>query len=197
MMTKNALRLSKNGLKIQACIPTERGWTIEVTVEPHPVCPDCGSISTSRHSGYRRTLQDLPIQGLHTVLGLLTCRWRCRRPECRRGIFAQRLPELAATYARRSNDLSLLVRLFGHQVGGRPSVRLLETLGISLSGTSVLRQVMRDAPAASSGNAPRVLGLDDWARSKCQSYGTILVDLETRRVVDVLPDRSASGTAGR
>lgn len=85
--------------------------------------------------------------------------------ECRQGIFAQRLPELAATYARRSNDLSLLVRLFGHHVGGRPSVRLLQTLAISLSGTSVLRQVMRDAPAASSGNAPRVPGLDDWARS--------------------------------
>ncbi len=194
-MTKSDIRLSKNGLKIEACMATERGWTIEVTAEPHPICPDCGSVSTSRHSWYRRMLQDLPIQGVHTMLVLRTCRWRCRLPGCKRLVFAERLPELTARYARRSHDLSLLVRLFGHQVGGRPSVRLLDRLGISLSGTTVLRQTMRDALAASSGHAPRVLGLDDWAWSKGQRYGTILVDLETRRVVDLLPDRSASGTA--
>src|ERR1700712_4458520 len=146
MRTKNAPPLSKNGLTIQACIPTEKGWTIEVTAEPHPVCPDCGSVSTSRHSWYRRMLRDLPLQGARTMLVLLTCRWRCRVPECRRSIFAQRLPKLVASYARRSNDLSLLVRVFGYQVGGRPSVRLLDRLGISLSGPTVLRQVMRDAP---------------------------------------------------
>ena len=150
---------------------------------------------TSRHSWYRRMLQDIPIQGAHTTLVLRTCRWRCRLPGCRRLVFAERMPELAARYARRSHDLSLLVRLFGHQVDGRRSVRLLQRLGISLSGTTILRQVMRDTSAAYSGHAPRVLGLDDWVWSKGQRYGTILVDLETRRVVDVLPDRSSSGTA--
>jgi hypothetical protein len=129
------------------------------------------------------------------MLLLRTCRWRCRLPGCKRRVFAERLPELAAKYARRSHDLSLLVRLFGHQVGDRPSVRLLDRLGISLSGATVLRQAMRHAPAASSERAPRVLGLDDWARSKGQRYGTMMVDMETRRVVDLLPDRSASGTA--
>jgi len=38
---------------------------------------------------------------------------------------------------------------------------------------------------------PRVLGVDDWAWCKGQKYGTILVDLEQRRVVDLLSDRSA------
>ncbi|MBC7928912.1 MAG: transposase, partial [Bryobacteraceae bacterium] len=37
----------------------------------------------------------------------------------------------------------------------------------------------------------RSLGVDDWAWRKQQSYGTILVDLERRRVADLLPDRSA------
>jgi hypothetical protein len=36
---------------------------------------------------------------------------------------------------------------------------------------------------------------DDWAWSKGHRYGTILVDMETRRVVDLLPDLSASATA--
>ena len=39
--------------------------------------------------------------------------------------------------------------------------------------------------------APRALGVDDWARRKGRTYGTILVDLERRRVTDLLPDRTA------
>ncbi len=39
---------------------------------------------------------------------------------------------------------------------------------------------------------PRVLGVDDFAIRKRESYGTLLLDLEKREVVDVLPDRSSA-----
>ena len=38
----------------------------------------------------------------------------------------------------------------------------------------------------------RVAGVDDWAWRKGHKYGTIIVDLERRAVVDVLADRSAA-----
>jgi transposase len=41
----------------------------------------------------------------------------------------------------------------------------------------------------------RILGVDDWAWRKGQSYGTILVDLESRAPLDLLPDRSADSLA--
>src|SRR5579885_496709 len=37
----------------------------------------------------------------------------------------------------------------------------------------------------------RVVGVDDWAWKKGQSFGTILVNLENHQVVDLLPTRSA------
>ena len=42
---------------------------------------------------------------------------------------------------------------------------------------------------------PRVLGVDDWAWRRGQRYGTIVVDLERNRVVDLLADRQAETLA--
>lgn len=39
---------------------------------------------------------------------------------------------------------------------------------------------------------PRVLGVDDWAYRKGVSYGTILIDMETSRPIDILPSRDGS-----
>ncbi|MFC9817193.1 transposase [Streptomyces virginiae] len=42
---------------------------------------------------------------------------------------------------------------------------------------------------------PRVVGGDEYATRKGRHYGTVLVDVATRRPVDLLPDREASTLA--
>ena len=86
-----------------------------------------------------------------------------------------------------------IVRLFGHAAGGRPSERLLARLGMPVGHTTILRHVKRGARGGTA--TLRVAGIDDWAWKKGMTYGTMIVDLERRQVVDVLADRSADSTA--
>jgi transposase len=62
-------------------------------------------------------------------------------------------------------------------------------LQVRVSGATVLRTLRQTS--AQHVASPRVIGIDDWAFRKGQSYGTIIVDLEARRVIDLLPDRRA------
>ena len=61
-------------------------------------------------------------------------------------------------------------------------------------GPDALLERIRRAPRLGAEQV-KVLGVDDWAIKKGHSYGTILVDLERRRVVDLLPARTAEALA--
>jgi transposase len=100
------------------------------------------------------------------------------------------LPRVARAYGRQTERASEIVRLIGYVAGGLPGQRLLARLSIATSDDTVLRRVrqeaMRELP-----RPIRNLGVDDWAWRKGQEYGTILVDVDFRHVVDLLPDRAA------
>ncbi len=158
-------------------------------------CPVCGTASSSRHSSYVRALQDLPAHGRPVrILARLT-RWRCRNKRCDRRIFAERLPRLAAPFARRTSRLAEIVRLFGHTAGGRPSERLMARLGMPMSDTTILHSVKASAKDQPNGAVLRVVGIDEWAWRKGRNFGTVIVDLERRKVVELLADRTATSTA--
>ena len=122
-------------------------------------------------------------------------RWRCCSNMCERQTFVERLPEIAAPLARRRRRAAELLHLFGHSVGGRPGERLMERLGMPTSDDTILRHLKRQAKARGAKAGARVVGIDDWAWRKGSTYGTIVVDLERREVIDVLPDRPMAGTA--
>jgi len=153
------------------------------------LCPDCHQPTRRIHSRYTRLLADLPWNGVAVRIRLHTRKFFCSSLTCSRRIFTERLPATAVRYARRTTRLAESLQLLGLTLGGEAGARMAKQLGLRASPDTLLRR-MRQAKASAL-PIPRVLGVDDWAWRKGQQYGTILVDLERRRVVDLLPDRQA------
>ena len=154
-------------------------------------CPACGRASRRVHSRYRRCLADLPAHGRRVRIRLEVRRFRCGDLSCRRKIFAERFSgDITQPFARRTSRLQSIIRHLGLALGGRPGQSLAQRLLLPVSKDTLLRAVRSQSPEMPA--TPRVVGIDDWAWKRRHRYGTIVCDLERRRIVDVLPDREAA-----
>jgi hypothetical protein len=117
----------------------------------------------------------------------------CRHPTCERRIFTERLSDLVAAYARRTCRLVAALQAIGVALGGNAGARLAARLRLSTSAATLLRLV-RGAPIPPMPILQEV-GVNEWACRRGHRYGTIVVDLATHRVADLLPDRSAASVA--
>jgi transposase len=110
-----------------------------------------------------------------------------------RQTFSEHLPGLTTRSARRTLRLTARLRQIGLALGGQAGALLAQQQGLPTSPDTLLRLIR--AGVTTPTRAPRVLGIDDWAFKKGHTYGTILVDLEARQPVDLLPDRTADSVA--
>ena len=153
------------------------------------VCPRCGVVSRHVHSRYRRRLADLPAHGRTVSLVLVARRFRCRSAHCPTRIFAERFdPAVTGPHGRRTTRLQGLVRHLGLALGGRPAQALAGRLLLPVSKDTFLRSARGRTDTGDAAPA-RVIGIDEWAWRRGQWYGTLICDLEKRRVIDLLPDR--------
>src|SRR5918999_5538975 len=156
-------------------------------------CPLCTIPAHRLHSHYERTLADLPWAAYHVRLQLRVRKWFCGNRRCCRRIFTERLPTIAAPWARRTLRLAQRLVALGVALGGAAGVPLGHAWDLAVSRNTLLRGLrQRPLPVLPT---PRVLGVDDWALRKRQTYGTILVDLERRQPVALLPERTAEPLA--
>jgi len=152
-------------------------------------CPQCSVISRSIHSYYWRRVEDLPVSGQLTQLKVEVKRFLCRNKECPRGIFVERLACLPF-YAQRTARLGQALQAIAFGLGGEAGSRLATQLQMLVSADTLLRLIRKwSAPQPPT---PKKVGVDDWALRKRVTYGTIVVDLGTRRPIDLLEDRTAA-----
>lgn len=189
-MVINAVPFTLPGFTITETRREEARLIIEASsTATSAICPNCQQVSQHSHGWYPRRPQDLPCIGEGVYLELTVRRFRCLNPECPKKTFAERFPEWLPTYARRTSRLTHVLRQVGFEVSAESGRRIFRWFAITTSGDTLLRIVKRTPLVLTS--TPRVVGIDDWALRKGQRYGSLILDQETRQVVELLKGRTA------
>lgn len=152
--------------------------------------PMCGKNSHRIHSHYSRSLADLPISEKIVHFKLSARRFFCANQTCIRKIFTERFAVEIQPYARRLDRCKELLQNVGFEVGGNKGALISRIVGNPVSSSTILR-LIQELEVEEASTTSGVIGVDDWAFKKGRNYGTIIVDLEQRKVIDLLPDREA------
>lgn len=145
------------------------------------------------HSRYVRHLADVALGGRPVRIDLSARHLYCENQPCPKVPFAEQVDHLTVRYQRHTPLPQYLVEIVGILLADRSGARLLHILSVALSRTSVLFHLMRvPLPPAPT---PRGLGVDDFALYR-DSYGTLLVDGQTRLPLTLWEGRDAETLSG-
>jgi transposase len=164
-----------------------------VSTQVYSPCPLCGVFASRIHSRYTRLLADLPCSGLRVCLMVQVRKFFCEVKTCARKIFTERLAPFIEPWARVTTRLFQSAQAIGLATGGMLGARLADRLGIHTSWMTLLRRIM--ALASEPVKQVSELGIDDFSFRRGKKFGTILVDMQSHKVIDLLPDRKAETAA--
>jgi transposase len=187
-MDYSSLFALPDGLEVAETSVTGSVLTLSlVATAPTAMCPLCGQASQRIRSSYTRHVADVPSAGRQVQLVLRVRKFRCDTTDCPRRVFAERLTPFIEPWARMTTRLSQTIEAIGLATSGELGSRFAPRLGIVTSPTTILHRTMKLSPQRSGPVSQ--LGIDDWSFRRGRQFGTILVNLATHEIIDLLPDR--------
>lgn len=150
------------------------------------ICPICGKIIKNKHSHYTRTILDSPICGKTTHIQLKTRRFFCHNKYCDRVVFSEQSIDFTP-YARLSKRTSKMLSKIMIEVSATKGSVIAKSISLCVSISTCLRLV-HSLSLPEHGQISN-LGIDDWALRKGCVYGTALVNMDTGKIIDLLPGR--------
>ena len=173
---------------VDEVIETKNRWSITLrSISEIGICPSCGKGSWRCHSYQERTARDLPIFGKGVLLHILQKKYFCDHSGCATDIFTER-NDLVAHYSQFTVRCSEYMLKVSTYVSCETAVKLFSFQGISVCGDTLLN-LIKAAGKNYEASPGKIIGVDDWAYRRGKEYGTLICDMETHKIVDVLEGR--------
>lgn len=160
------------------------------STDVHCRCPECHRESRSYHSSYIRTLRSLPLSGKPVIIRLSVRKYRCVNPSCPRRVFSGQVPELTEAHSRRTVQAREFLERLLVEVSSVKGSYIASLSGIPCSASSCLRVLDRLPTFPAGVPSARRLCIDDFAYRKGQDYGSIIIDADSHRVLELFEGRT-------
>ena len=150
-------------------------------------CPICGYESDKPREYFMRPVNDLPIFGKPVILYVNVQEYSCTNKDCSVKTFREQLPGFLGVKALWTNRCQDFILSLAAEMSCEAASVFCQKIGIKVSGDTIIRMMLRNTREIPF--IGDIIGVDDWAFKKNQSYGTLICDGVTHKPIALLPGR--------